>query len=57
MIEAFLLTSAIGLFILLLKNSTRSDTENPDELLGLFAYKQDKNDQLESHRQRGKRLA
>lgn len=50
MIEAALLTSAIFLIILLLRNSTRTDTDDSDQLLGIFAYKQDKNDQVISHR-------
>lgn len=57
MIEAALLTMAIGFVILLLRNSTRQDTDNPDELLGLFAYKQDKKEQVISHRRGHKRNA
>jgi hypothetical protein len=57
MIEAALLTMAIGFMILLLRNSTRKDLVNPDELLGLFAYKQDKNEKVISHRREKKRNA
>lgn len=54
MIEATLLVLAIGFFILLLRSSTRIDTEDSDELLGLFAYKKDKSEQVVSHRKKGK---
>ena len=54
MIEATLLVLAIGFFIMLLRSSTRTDTENSDELLGLFAYKQDKSDLVISHRKKEK---
>ena len=54
MIEATLLVLAIGFFILLLRSSTRTNTEDSDELLGLFAYKKDKTDQVVSHRKKGK---
>lgn len=52
MIEAALLTFAIALIVLLVRNCTRSNTEDPDQLLGIFAYKQDKNDLAISHRER-----
>lgn len=57
MIEAALLTMAIGFMILLLRSSTRKDSANPDELLGLFAYKQDKNEKVISHRREQKHNA
>lgn len=57
MIEAALLMMAIGFFILLIRNSTRSDSDNPDDLLGLFAYKQEKSDKVVSHRRGGGRDA
>jgi len=56
-IEALLLIMAIGFVILLLYSATRRDTENPDELLGLFAYKLDKSDQALSRRRETKRNA
>lgn len=42
MIEALVLCFAIGLMVLLVRSISRRDVENPDELLGLFAYRNDK---------------
>ena len=46
MIEALLFCIVIGLVLLLVRSSTITGTENPDELLGLFAYKQDRDEPL-----------
>jgi len=56
-IEAALLTLAIAFVVLLLWNATRSGVENPDERLGLFAYKQDKHDQTIDPRPKRRRNA
>jgi hypothetical protein len=57
MMEALLLCVAVGCMVLLIRNSTRLDTENPDELLGLFAYKQDRNDPGVAYHGGGKHIA
>lgn len=57
MIEALLLCMAVGLVVLLIRSTTRTDTTNPDELLGLFAYKADRDEPTVGLRKKGKNIA
>lgn len=57
MIEALLLCMAVGFMVLLVRSTTRTDTTNPDELLGLFAYKSDRNEPSELANIKGKKRA
>lgn len=57
MIEALLLCMAVGFMVLLVRSTTRTDTTNPDELLGLFSYKSDRNEPSELANIKGKKRA
>lgn len=57
MIEALLLCMAVGFVVLLIRSTTRTDTTNPDELLGLFAYKSDRNEPTVGLRKKEKNIA